>query len=281
MCGISRGIMLTPERILAFQELVYDYYKKHGRTLPWRKTTNSYFILVSEIMLQQTQVERVIKKYEQFISEFPDLTCLAEAPLHQVLEVWRGLGYNRRAVALKKIAQIVLDTYGGTIPADLTTLMTLPGIGKTTAAAISAFAFNEPVVFIETNVRTVFIHVFFQDKDDVKDIEIYPLVEQTLDKSNPREWYYALMDYGVILKKRHKNPSRKSAHHTKQPPFDGSNRQLRGLILNMLIENPTISESELLIKLDRNSENVRKNLVQLEKEGFFKRRGDKFIINSA
>jgi A/G-specific adenine glycosylase len=272
--------MLTPERILAFQELIYYYYKKHGRTLPWRKTTNPYCILVSEIMLQQTQVERVAGKYEQFISKFPDFAHLAEAPLHQVLEVWRGLGYNRRAVALKKIAQIVMDTFDATIPADLKTLMTLPGIGRATAAAISAFAFNTPVVFIETNVRTVFIHVFFQGKDDVKDADIYPLVEETLDRSNPREWYYALMDYGVILKKSYKNPSRKSAHHTKQPLFEGSNRQLRGIILNMLIENPTISESELVIKLNRDPKNVRKNLMQLEKEGFFKRRRNKFIINS-
>ena len=108
--------MLTPERILAFQELIYYYYKKHGRTLPWRKTTNPYCILVSEIMLQQTQVERVVGKYEQFISKFPDFAHLAEAPLHQVLEVWRGLGYNRRAVALKKIAQIVMDTFDKDVP---------------------------------------------------------------------------------------------------------------------------------------------------------------------
>ena len=252
--------MLTPESVLAFQKFVYYYYKEHGRTLPWRQTTNPYCILVSEIMLQQTQVERVVEKYEQFIRKFPDFALLAEAPLHQVLEVWHGLGYNRRAVALKKIARIVMDTFNGTLPADWKTLMTLPGIGRATAAAISAFAFNTPVVFIETNVRTVFIHVFFQGKDDVKDADIYPLVEETLDRSNPREWYYALMDYGVILKKSYKNPSRKSAHHKKQPLFEGSNRQLRGIILNMLIENPTISESELVIKLNRDPKNVRKNL---------------------
>jgi len=272
--------MLTPERILTFQERVYHYYNEHGRTLPWRKTTNPYHILVSEVMLQQTQVERVVEKYEQFIRKFPDFALLAEAPLHQVLEVWRGLGYNRRAVALKKIAQIVTDTFDGTMPADWKTLMTLPGIGRATAAAICAFAFNKPVVFIETNVRTVFIHVFFQDMVDVKDSDISPLVEETLDRSNPREWYYALMDYGVMLKKSYKNPSRKSAHHKKQTLFEGSNRQLRGEILKMLIENPTISESDLVIKLNRDPQNVRKNLVQLEKEGFFKRRGNKFIINS-
>jgi A/G-specific adenine glycosylase len=272
--------MLTPEGILAFQDLVYYYYKKHGRTLPWRKTTDPYYILVSEIMLQQTQVERVVEKYGQFIRKFPNFARLAEAPLYQVLEVWRGLGYNRRAVALKKIAQIVMDTFDGTMPADCKILMTLPGVGRTTAAAISAFAFNKPVVFIETNVRTVFIHVFFRYKDDVKDADIYPLVEETLDRSNPREWYYALMDYGVILKKSYKNPSRKSAHHKKQPLFEGSNRQLRGIILNTLIDNPKISESELVIKLNTDPQNVRKNLVQLEKEGFFKRRGNKFIINS-
>jgi A/G-specific adenine glycosylase len=272
--------LLTQEKVAAFQEPIYNYYKEHGRTLPWRKTTNPYHILVSEMMLQQTQVERVVEKYKQFIGVFPDFASLDMAPLYQVLDVWHGLGYNRRAVALKKIARIIADIFNGTFPRDLRDIMALPGVGRATAAAICAFAFNEPVVFIETNVRSVFIHVFFQDKDNVKDSDIYPLVEETLDRSNPREWYYALMDYGVMLKKNYSNPGRKSAHHKQQTPFTGSNRQLRGMILKMLIENPTISESELTRKLNRNPESVRRNLTQLEKEGFFQRRGNEFIISS-
>ncbi len=272
--------MLTPEKVAAFQKLIYSYYREYGRILPWRKVNDPYHILVSEMMLQQTQVERVIEKYKQFIRVFPDFASLNMAPLYQVLEVWHGLGYNRRAVALKKTARIIADIFNGTFPRDQKDLMALPGVGRATAAAISAFAFNEPVVFIETNVRSVFIHVFFQDEKDVKDNDIYPLVEETLDRSDPREWYYALMDYGAMLKKNFNNPNRKSAHHQQQTPFEGSNRQLRGMILKILIENPTISESELICKVKRDSKSVQKNLTQLEKEGFFQRRGNEFIISS-
>ncbi len=229
-------------------------------------------------MLQQTQVERVVQKYEQFLQSFPTFETLVKASLRDVLEVWRGLGYNRRAIALKETARIVINKFDGKLPSDDQILQTLPGIGRATAGAIRAFAFNEPAVFVETNIRTVFLHAFFEGRQDVKDTEIYPLVELTLIRSNPREWYYALMDFGVMLKKRYNNPSRRSAHHRKQVSFKGSNRQLRGAIVGLVIERPGITEIELVNTLHSNPDAVRRNLAKLEQEGFFKRCGNAFFV---
>jgi A/G-specific adenine glycosylase len=278
-CEASGGTKgLTPDGVPAFQELIYHYYQEHGRSLPWRKTHNPYHILVSEIMLQQTQTERVVEKYEQFVRSFPDFSALAKAPLGEILRAWQGLGYNRRALALKKIAQTVMSKFHGNLPSSPEALMALPGIGRATACAIFAFAFNQPVVFIETNIRRVFIHHFFQKENSIKDSEILPLVEKALDTSHPRKWYHALMDYGVMLKKRHGNPNRKSAHYQKQPPFEGSNRWVRGMILRALTVESPISQREIVRRLGVDPERVERNLIQLQKEGFLKKRGDQFTI---
>ena len=274
----NRGRSLTPTRVREFQRAIYRHYRIHGRTFPWRRTHNPYHILVSEIMLQQTQTERVVQKYEQFINSFPDFASLAQTPLREVLRVWQGLGYNRRAIALKRIAERVMSEFHGNLPSSPETLMSLPGIGRATACAICAFAFNEPVVFIETNIRRVFIHYFFQKENDVKDTQILPLLEKTLDTSNPRKWYFALMDYGVMLKKQYQNPNRKSAHYQKQPPFEGSNRQIRGMILRALTAESPISQQEIARRLGMDPERVKGNLIQLQKEGFIKKRRNQFTI---
>jgi len=264
--------------IRKFQQEIYRHYCEHGRKMPWRMTYDPYCILVSEIMLQQTQVQRVMGKYEQFTGKFPDFPSLARVPLRLILKEWQGLGYNRRAIALKRIAQRVMKEFHGNLPASVETLTTFPGIGRATASAITAFAFHEPTVFIETNIRRVFIHCFFHDKSNIKDTEILPLVEKTLDTSNPREWYYALMDYGVMLKQKYENPNRRSAHYQRQSPFQGSNRQVRGTILKVLTRESCVSEPEIVQKLQIIPEKVKKNLNQLLKEGFIKRRRGKYTI---
>jgi len=269
---------LTPAAVKKFQKMIYRYYRKHGRNLPCRLTHDPYHILVSEIMLQQTQVQRVLGKYEQFTKVFPDFPSLARAPLRLILKEWQGLGYNRRAIALKRIAQRVVKEFHGNLPASVETLTTFPGIGKATASAIAAFAFYEPTVFIETNIRRVFIHCFFHDKHNVKDTDILPLVEMTLDTSNPREWYYALMDYGVMLKQKYENPNWRSAHYQKQSPFQGSNRQVRRTILKMLTRKSSISKREIVEKLQISSDTLKNNLAQLLKEGFIKRMRGKYTI---
>ncbi|KUK63192.1 MAG: HhH-GPD family protein [Methanoculleus marisnigri] len=258
----------TPETIRLFRDLILSHYRAHGRDLPWRRTTDPYRILVSEIMLQQTQVERVAVKYREFLEQFPDFESLARAPRSEVLLAWQGMGYNRRAIALQTTAGRVVDGYGGRLPADPDTLATFPGIGKATAAAIVAYAFNMPVVYIETNIRRIFIHFFFQDREDVRDDEILPLVEQSLPGENPREWYSALMDYGTVLKKRTANPNRRSASYARQSRFEGSDRQVRGRVLALVLEEGTVMEEQVVLRVCENPGRVRKILGDLEKEGF-------------
>jgi len=254
--------------IRKFQELVYFNYHMNARILPWRSTGNPYHVIVSEIMLQQTQVDRVISKYNEFIAAFPDFKTLANASIQDVLTVWQGLGYNRRALFLKRIAETVIEKYEGILPKTPAELVALPGIGQATAASIAAFAFNTPTVFIETNIRSVYIHYFFSDRTDISDNEIMPILEKTLDRKNSCTWYNALMDLGTRLKAAHANPSRRSRHHQVQSTFAGSNRQKRGRILKLLTEKNCISFKNLHQKLGIQSAYLHELLDQLESEGF-------------
>lgn len=215
--------------------MVKDFHVAHGRhDLPWRQTHDPYRILVSEIMLQQTQVARVMPKYETFLDTFPTVEALAQAPLGAVLSLWQGLGYNRRAKLLHECAQVVQREYGGVFPSDEATLRTLPGIGPYTASAVLAFAFNTPTVLIETNVRTVYLHHFFPKGTAVPDSALLPIIAATLDTKNPRAWYAAVMDYGSYLKQTIGNKSKQSKHYAKQSKFAGSDRQIRGAIIRAL-----------------------------------------------
>jgi len=259
---------LTPATIKHFQKTVYDYYKKNKRDLPWRKHITPYSTTVSEIMLQQTQVNRAIEKFNEFMRVFPTWNALATAPVSDVLRVWQGLGYNRRALGLKKTAEIVVSTYKGRLPKEPEILLSLPSIGPATAASIVVYAFDLPSPFIETNIRTVYLHHFFKDKKEITDKELAPLVEATLDRKNPRQWFYALMDYSLYLKKNFKNPSRRSAHYVRQSTFEGSNRQLRGQILRCLLEHPGITTVALAKKIQRTKKEVEPCVIQLLKEGF-------------
>lgn len=268
------------KNIEAFRKAVYDYYEKSGRALPWRETTDPYHIYVSEIMLQQTQVSRVTDKFTAFIEAFPNVHALDSASLSAVLDVWQGLGYNRRALQMKKAARTIIETFDGRIPSSVDDLATLSGVGRATAAAICAYAFDMPVVYIETNIRTVFIHHFFPGRNDVSDSEILPLVEETLDTSSPRRWYSALMDYGVMLKSLHANPGRRSAHHTTQSRFEGSDRQIRGGILRALSGGKELTTAEIAGDLEAGEERVERILERLENEEFIKNVRGKYSINT-
>lgn len=185
-------------------------------------------------MLQQTQTDRVVPKYLEWLDRFPSVTSLAEAPFQDVLERWIGLGYNRRARYLQEACKKIAEDYQGEFPREARELEKLPGIGKYTSAAVSTFAFGIPNAFIETNIRAVYLFFFFKDEVDVHDTDIMAAVEATMDCEDPRSWYYALMDYGASLKKRVVNPNRKSKHYTKQSRFSGSLRQARGAIIRHL-----------------------------------------------
>jgi A/G-specific adenine glycosylase len=240
-----------------FQLEITTFYQKYGRELPWRTPAlkldengwlDPYKIVLSEMMLQQTQVSRVIPKYEQFLAELPTLTALSAAPLPLVLELWSGLGYNRRAKYLHDAARELVDMPLPWQPADLAAIK---GIGSNTTAAICVYAFNKPHVFIETNIRSVFIHHLQEMRrgqistQKVEDRDLLPLVGNLLDRGNPREWYWALMDYGSHLKKIVPNPSRASAHHARQSTFAGSRRQLRGQVVRYLLAVRSTSRRKL------------------------------------
>jgi A/G-specific adenine glycosylase len=229
-------------------------------------------------MLQQTQTNRVSEKFIEFIEEFPDFKSLMEAPLDKVLNIWQGLGYNKRAIALKEIAKRIVRDYGGNLPEDIETLQSFPQIGYNTACSILSFAFNLPTFFIETNIRRVYIYFFFPGSSSVSDKELLPIVKKTIDSENPREWYYALMDYGVMLKKTHPELNKRSSHYRKQSKFKGSTRELRGKILKYLLKNSQIAVSDLCQKLKLSIKKIYEILKQLEKEGFLTIEGENVII---
>ena len=246
--------------------------------MPWRETRDPYHILVSEIMLQQTQVDRVRAKYDEFLAAFPDLAALAAASFDRVLAAWQGLGYNRRAMFLHRTARIIVREHRGRVPDDIAALLALPGIGAATAASIRAFAFDAPVVFIETNIRRVFIHEFFPDREEVTDADLLPLVAAALDRRSPREWYYALMDYGAALARQVPNPNRRSRSYVRQSRFEGSDRQVRGAILRALVGGSALTGSGIVRAAGGDGERVLLLLANLEREGFVQRDGRRFKI---
>jgi len=267
---------MRTREIRKFQDVVYAYHKEHGRIFPWRKTKNPYRIFVSEIMLQQTQVDRVVSKYKEFLKQFPTVEVLAKSSLAEVLRVWQGLGYNRRARMLHEASKVLRDQYRGAIPKGRKELEGLPGVGVYTAGAVRVFAFNLPSVLIETNIRTVYLYHFFKNKDEVADTMLRPYIEETMDRDNPRLWYSALMDYGTYLKKSEGNVSVRSKHHTKQSCFAGSDRQIRGDIITILSNRKdSVSLSGFKKNMPHEGKRIEKQLAVLLKEGMIstKRRG--------
>lgn len=257
--------------IKKFQKTVWQYSKKHWRALPWRKTRDPYHIFVSEVMLQQTQADRVAQFFSEFIRIFPTFEALARAPLSKILRAWQGLGYNRRALYLKRAAEIVFCEYGGALPCSLEKIDALPGIGRNTAAAVMVYAWSEPTVFVETNIRTVFAHHFFPHRKRVRDAQLLRFVSRALYHRNPRAWYEALMDYGTTLKKSVRNVSRLS-NRTAPPSFKGSNREVRGAALRLLVNRKKITLRELALTL--RDARVPAVISELIEEGFLTKRGE-------
>lgn len=242
---------MTDREVIKFQKHVYDFYKKYGRVLPWRVNSktkiSSYKIFVSEFMLQQTQVERVIPKYNEFINKVSSYEELSKITNKEILTLWSGLGYNRRALYLKESAEIISKKYKGLLPDNPNILKDFPGIGSYMMNVLPVFIYNKPHVLIETNIRSVFIDYFFKNHTTISDKDILPIIKETLDYKNPRDWYYALMDYGSYIKKQKGNPNTKSKHHYKQKPFKDSNRFVRGQIIKLLLKESSLSKKKLYL----------------------------------
>jgi A/G-specific adenine glycosylase len=266
------------------EKTVWAYYHAHGRSdLPWRAPATDgsfdpYRILVSEIMLQQTQVPRVTAKFLEFMGVFPNTYALAHGSLAEVLRLWNGLGYNRRAKFLWQAAGMIETEYGGIFPEERTELMRLPGVGPNTAGAIMAYAWNRSVMFLETNVRTVFIHHFFEGESSVSDAMLVPLVTASIPAGRAREWYWALMDYGTHLKQTTGNAARASKTYVKQSPFEGSRRQLRGGILRVLLEHPRFKKELTELFSDERLPDVLEDLVR---EGLVQSTGAGYAVSVA
>lgn len=272
----QRSVPADP-RVSALVEHVIAEGARLYRDFPWRKTHDPYAVLVSEVMLQQTQVQRVVPYFERWLEDFPTLDALAAAPLEAVLRAWQGLGYNRRAVALKRLAEQLVDRAPAgqvaSLPAEHVDLLALPGVGPATAAGVEAFAYGKPVAYLETNVRTVFLHELLADRDGVADRELLPLVEQAAEHAHAagvdaRTWNYALLDYGANLKRTLPNPSRRSAHHTRQSVFAGSRRQKRAQLLRSVISAGGLPADEYAADLGLDPGETLGILEDLAAEGF-------------
>ncbi|MDR2035234.1 MAG: adenine glycosylase [Coriobacteriales bacterium] len=256
-----------------FIDTVVTEGKELYRDFAWRRTSDPYAVLVSEVMLQQTQTSRVERYFDTWINRFPVFDALAAASTADVLEAWQGLGYNRRALALKRAVDEICERHGGVLPSTLHELQTLPGIGAATAAGVFAFAYDLPALYLETNVRTVLLHEFYPAEDGVSDRELKELLSCINERVEARGisaklWNYALLDYGAFLKKAHPNPSRRSKHHSTQSPYEGSRRQKRARLLEALLANPGQGTEDLAESHHYDEALTLSILKDLAQEGF-------------
>jgi A/G-specific adenine glycosylase len=265
--------------IAEFKDIIYRNFEKAGRRFPWRENCSPWGVLVSEFMLQQTQTERVIPYFAHWMTAWPTPESFYKASLEEALRSWSGLGYNRRCRLLKECAAYITVNCSGRIPQTPETLLPLPGIGPYTSGAIACFAYNYPAIFIETNIRAVMLHFFFKGRTNVKDADLVPFLEASLDKSNPRKWYWALMDYGVILKKLTINPNRRSAHYAKQSKFEGSFRQRRGKIVKILAASGSADIGQLEENTGMAKEELYPVLEALKKDLMIAEHGGKYKIS--
>jgi A/G-specific adenine glycosylase len=235
------GLLTIP----GFQQFILNWYSNKARRLPWRMTLDPYSILVSEIMLQQTQVTRVIPKYCEFLSKFPSLDSLSFAPRSTIFQIWQGLGYWKRALNLQATCLQIYNDYNGQFPTKQSILEGMPGIGPYTSAAVTCFAFNRPVVFIDTNIRKVYRHFFFAGNPDVSDEILFPIARKALWHEDPRSWHYALFDYGSIVLR--KKSGKISGNFSKTVPYKGSVRQLRSKIIHLILNSPNQLISRIVL----------------------------------
>ena len=244
---------LTPEKIQQVRRQILGYYRREGRNLPFRNTTDPYKIAVAEIMLQQTQVDRVVPKYATWVKKWPSWRALAKATNRELLTMWSGLGYNRRALYLGQMARTIIEQHSGVLPQDPDILRTLPGIGPYTSRAILIFAFNQPLVTIDTNIRRVLITKIGLPHS-ISVIALEKIAQQILPPHRSRDWHNALMDYGAVVLTARKSGVKPLSRQSK---FAGSQRQIRGEIIRQLTTKKRINLASVSKKLGRSVDDVR------------------------
>ena len=237
-------------RVLTLQNRLLDWYAVNRRDLPWRRTTDPYAVLVSEIMLQQTQVPRVVPRFDDWLSTWPDLESLAAAPLADVLQRWQGLGYNNRARRLQACAQAAVAAAAPGARAELPRtpqgLRALPGVGPYTARAVLIFAHNDDLAAVDANVRRVLTHELGLP-EELGQKEVQAIADAVLPRGRSRDWHNALMDYGsLVLTAR----STGIASLSRQGAFEGSRRQKRARLLRCLLDQGPQPLAELAAALD-------------------------------
>lgn len=268
-----RRRLVKRELVDAFIDLVLAQGAAHYREFAWRDTRDPYATAISEIMLQQTQAPRVVGFFDRWMERFPTADALAAAPLDLVLENWQGLGYNRRALQVKRLAETIANECGGELPVRYRELLELPGVGPSTAAGIVIFAHDEPALYYETNVRTVYLHEVWPKAEEVHDRDVLEVAGRVLDRVvargiSPRRWTYALLDYGAWLKKEFPNPSRRSKQYVRHAKFEGSNRQKRGAVLRAVVGDPGRSVAEYAEAIGYDLATTERVLAALGEDGF-------------
>jgi A/G-specific adenine glycosylase len=224
-----------------FRQKIFDFYRLNRRSFPWRETTDRYAVMVSEIMLQQTQAERVVPRFNAWLRHYPDTSHLASAPLREVLALWSGLGYNSRAMRLHQCAVIIKESYGGVVPSQPELLKKLPGIGEYTCRSIPIFADNLDLAAVDTNIRRIIIHEFALS-EDISAFELQQLAEALLPSGQSRDWHNALMDYGALLLTSKKTGIRSVSRQSK---FQGSKRWYRGRLIKELVHSEAMYLEEI------------------------------------
>ena len=199
---MSAASLPSPDARQRFRRAILGWYRRNGRDLPWRRTSDPYHILVSEVMLQQTQVDRVVPKYQEWLDKYPSLEALASAPEDEVSETWRPLGYNIRPRRLHAIARESVARYGGQLPSDQQTLLSFKGIGAYTAGAIRSFAFRERAAILDTNVARVLFRVFVRRGDakaHAMKKHLWAMSAALVPRKHVFDFNQALMDLGATV----------------------------------------------------------------------------------
>ena len=256
---------ISETKIKNFNEKIFAWWKKNKRTLPWRETTNPYYIMISEIMLQQTQVNRSVEKYLEFIKEYPTIKELAEASVSSVLKIWSGLGYNRRALWLQEAANQIVRL--NEFPKTPEELQKLKGIGPYTSRSILIFTFNYDIATVDTNIRRILIAENFA-KVNTKEKELFIIAQKLLPKGKARDWHNALMDYGALVLTSAKTgikPKTTISSSSKE------NRRFRGIIVKYLTRTTKAKKEKIVKNCNIPNEKIDDILVGLIADGLVKK----------